>query len=82
MVLAIIIVVIPWVVGLLVFVLEVIRLVLTGSVCVLVWGGCPVYFIVDVLCIVVLCVVVGALSLKIRSSYWLEVRVIVVAVVV
>ena len=40
------------------------------------------YFIVNVLCIVVWCVVVGALSLKIGSSYWLEVWVIVVAVVV
>ena len=79
---AIVIVVIPWVIRLLVFVLEVICLVLTRSVCVLVWGRCPVYFIVNVLCIVVWHIVVVALSLKIGSSYWLEVWVIVVAIVV
>ena len=53
-----------------------------GSSCVLVWGRCPVYFIVNVLCIVVWRIVVVALSLKIGSSYWLEVWVIVVAIVV
>ena len=40
------------------------------------------YFIVNVLCIVVWHIVVVALSLKIGSSYWLEVWVIVVAIVV